>query len=312
MKTESGAKFAKPLFAVSITPAATEVEKVFELAKIADNSAIDLVTIQDHPYLNNFLDAWTLLTSLATRTNRVKFMTNVADIPLRHPPILAKAAATLDILTGGRVELGLGAGALWKAIAGYGGPTRTPGDAVQATEEAIQVIRAIWGFDSDEKVVTFRGKFYNLEEAHPGPRPHHRIGIWLGAMGPRMLNVLGRLGDGWVAPLQSYLPTSKLLDAQRVIDASAVSTGRSPTSIRRGRNISGIIDDEGKYGKSLRGQGEAVVGSVDDWVEELAHYYNELRIDSFIFWPAEEGKEVDQVSLFADKVVPRVKQSLDR
>jgi alkanesulfonate monooxygenase SsuD/methylene tetrahydromethanopterin reductase-like flavin-dependent oxidoreductase (luciferase family) len=99
------------------------------------------------------------------------FMTNVADIPLRHPPILAKAAATLDILTRGRVELGLGAGALWKAIAGYGGPTRSPADAVQAIEEAIQVIRAIWGFDSDEKVVTFRGKFYNLEEAHPGPRP---------------------------------------------------------------------------------------------------------------------------------------------
>ena len=71
-----------------------------------------------------------------------------------------------------------------------------------------------------------------------------------------------RLGDGWVAPLQSYLPTSKLLDAQRVIDASAVSTGtgRSPNSIRRGRNISGIIDDEGKYGNSLQGQGEAVVG----------------------------------------------------
>jgi len=312
MKTEPSGNFAKPLFAISINPTATDTEKAFELARIADNSLIDLITIQDHPYVNNFLDAWTLLTSLATRTNRVKFMTNVADIPLRHPPILAKAAATLDILTRGRVELGVGAGALWKAIAQYGGPIRSPGDAVQAAEEAIQVIRAIWGFDSDEKVVTFHGKFYNLEGAHPGPRSHHRIGIWLGAMGPRMLNVLGRLGDGWVAPLQSYLPTSKLLDAQRMIDASAVSAGRLPNSIRRGRNISGIIDDEGKHGKSLRGQGEAVVGSVEDWVNELVYYHTDLRIDSFIFWPAEEGKEVDQVRLFAEKVVPRVKETLDR
>jgi alkanesulfonate monooxygenase SsuD/methylene tetrahydromethanopterin reductase-like flavin-dependent oxidoreductase (luciferase family) len=76
-------------------------------------------------------------------TKNIHFMTNVADIPLRHPPLLAKSAATLDILTNGRVELGVGAGAFWKPIMGYGGPSRTPAEAIGALEEAIQIMRLI-------------------------------------------------------------------------------------------------------------------------------------------------------------------------
>jgi alkanesulfonate monooxygenase SsuD/methylene tetrahydromethanopterin reductase-like flavin-dependent oxidoreductase (luciferase family) len=107
---------------------------------------VDVIGIQDHPYNGSFMDTWTLISSLATSTKKVRFFTNVADLPMRPPATLAKAAATLDIITKGRIELGIGAGAFWRAIESYGGPTRRPSEAVAALREAIQVIRLVWDF----------------------------------------------------------------------------------------------------------------------------------------------------------------------
>ena len=78
---------------------------------------IDLISVQDHPYNGSSFDTWTLITALAMSTKNIHFITNVADVPLRHPPLLAKSAATLDILAKGRVELGVGAVVfMWRAI----------------------------------------------------------------------------------------------------------------------------------------------------------------------------------------------------
>ncbi len=162
----------EPLFGIKIT-SANGAEIALEIAKISDNLGIDLISIQDHPYNGSFFDTWTLITSLATSNKNIHFMTNVADIPLRHPPVLAKSAATLDILTKGRVELCVGAGAFWRAITGYGGPSRTPAEAVEALEEAIQIIRLIWNIDGGNYRASFNGKFYRLDGAQMGPRPFH-------------------------------------------------------------------------------------------------------------------------------------------
>jgi hypothetical protein len=96
----------EPLFGMNITPTANETDNAFEIAEISDNLGIDLISVQDHPYDGSFFNTWTLITALAMSTKNIHFMTNVADVPLRHPPLLAKSAATLDILTKGRVELG--------------------------------------------------------------------------------------------------------------------------------------------------------------------------------------------------------------
>ena len=93
-------------------------------ATTVERLGLDLVTIQDHPYQAAFYDTWTLLTYLAGRTERITFVPTVATLPLRPPAVLAKSAATLDLLTGGRVQLGLGAGAFWDAIVAMGGPRR--------------------------------------------------------------------------------------------------------------------------------------------------------------------------------------------
>ena len=224
-------------FGVFVTPEATE--RPLRMATMADELGFDVVGVQDHPYQRRFFDTWTLLTAIAMRTERITVFPDVANLPLRLPAVLAKAAATLDLLSGGRVELGLGAGGFWEAIKAYGGPVRTPGESVSALEEAIQVIRLMW---SGQHGIRFDGKFYPLAGAHSGPVPAHPIGIWLGAYKPRMLSVVGRLADGWV-PSLGYFKPADLLEGNRRIDEAASAAGRDPRSIRRLLNA-GYLDAE--------------------------------------------------------------------
>src|SRR6267143_1914324 len=169
-------------FGVFLTPPAAQVDHTLALSVLADELGFDLIGVQDHTYQWRFVDTWTLLTAIAMRTKKIQVFPDVANVPLRPPAVLAKAAATLDLLTGGRVELGLGAGGFWEAIKAVGGPVRTPAESVAALEEAIQVIRLMW---SGERNVRFDGKFYQLAGVQTGPRPQHPIGIWLGAYKPR-------------------------------------------------------------------------------------------------------------------------------
>src|SRR5664279_5417178 len=127
------------VFGCFLPPVAAAATEVLALAVEAEERGLDLVTVQDHPYQPAFLDAWTLLAVIAARTTRVSVMPNVANLPLRPPAVLARSAASLDLLSGGRVELGLGAGAFWDAIEAMGGPRRTPGESVVALEEAVTI-----------------------------------------------------------------------------------------------------------------------------------------------------------------------------
>src|SRR5690606_17774450 len=109
------------MFGTFITPRAAGAQQVLRLAELADTEGLDLVTFQDHPYQPAFLDTWTLMTYVAARTSRVRIAPNVTNLPLRPPAVLARAAASLDILSGGRFELGIGAGGFWDAIEAMGG-----------------------------------------------------------------------------------------------------------------------------------------------------------------------------------------------
>src|SRR2546423_12568486 len=117
-------------FGVFVIPEATG--RPLQQALVADELGVDVIGGQDHPYQRRFFDTWTLLTAIAMRTERLTGFPDVANLPLRPPAMLAKAAATLDILSGGRVELGLGAAGFWDAIKAYCGPARTPAEPVSA------------------------------------------------------------------------------------------------------------------------------------------------------------------------------------
>jgi alkanesulfonate monooxygenase SsuD/methylene tetrahydromethanopterin reductase-like flavin-dependent oxidoreductase (luciferase family) len=156
-------------FGVFIPPAADQAQAVLELAQLADAVGLDLVTFQDHPYQARFLDTWTLLSVVAARTSNVHVAPNVANLPLRQPVVLARSVASLDLISGGRVELGLGAGTFWDAIAAVGGPRRTPRQSVDALAEAIDVIRAVWS--TDGRPVRHEGEHYRVVGPIPARRP---------------------------------------------------------------------------------------------------------------------------------------------
>ncbi|TMF50096.1 MAG: LLM class flavin-dependent oxidoreductase [Chloroflexi bacterium] len=263
-------------FGVFVTPEATE--RPLQMAALADELGYEVVGVQDHPYQRRFFDTWTLLTAIAMRTEHITVFPDVANLPLRPPAVLAKAAATLDLLSGGRVELGLGAGGFWEAIKAYGGPVRTPGESVSALEEAIQVIRLIW---SGQHGIRFEGKFYPLAGAHSGPVPAHPMGIWIGAYKPRMLSVVGRLADGWV-PSLGYFKPADLLEGNRRIDEAATAEGRDPRSIRRLLN-SGNLD------------AETLVSLVVDY-----------GMDTFLV-----SDDPDEMRIFATEVAPKVREEVE-
>lgn len=284
-------------FGASVEPLADPPEWAARIAKAADEAGLDLLGIQDHPYQRRFLDTWTLISTLVPQTENLRFFPDVASLPLRPPAMLAKSAASLDVLSGGRIELGLGAGAFWDAIEAMDGPRRSPGEAVRSVEEAIQVMRLVW---SEERSLRFEGEIYALKGMRPGPKPPHEIGVWVGAYGPKMLNLIGRLADGWV-PSLGYVQPDQLPGMHERIDRGALEAGREPREIQRILNVSGII---GENGDGL------LEGPASKWVKELSRLVLEIGFDTFVYWPRED--HVRQVGLFAGEVAPGVRKAVEK
>ncbi|HKT01833.1 MAG TPA: LLM class flavin-dependent oxidoreductase [Rugosimonospora sp.] len=263
---------------------------LLDTAREVERRGLDYVAVQDHPYQRRFVDTWTLLSMIAAVTTRVRLFPDVANLPLRQPAMLAKAAASLDVLSGGRVELALGAGGFWDAIEAYGGPRREPAAALGALTEAVEVIRLLW---SGERNLRFAGTHYRLAGAQSGPVPSHPIGIWLGVYGPRALRLTGRLADGWVPSFRG--DAAALTTMAGTLDGAAREAGRDPGQIRRVLNVGGVITD---------GPSEGVLrGPVGQWVEELSDLALGSGFDTFILW-ADGDKQLER---FAEEVVPAVR-----
>jgi hemerythrin-like domain-containing protein len=283
------------LFGTFLTPTAQRPELVVALAQLSEQSELDLATFQDHPYQPGFVDTWTLLSYLGAATTRIRLAPNVLNLPLRQPVVLARSAASLDLLTGGRVELGLGAGAFWEAIEASGGRRLTPGQSVEALDEAIQIIREVW--DADQRGgVRVNGDHYRVVGAKRGPAPAHDIGVWVGGYKPRMLRLVGRAADGWL-PSLSYLPKgpAELVDLNAYIDEGAAAAGRDPRSVRRLLNIGG------QFTASSSG---LLTGPPSRWVEDLVGLALDHGISGFLL----TGDDPSAIQRFGQEVAPAVRE----
>jgi alkanesulfonate monooxygenase SsuD/methylene tetrahydromethanopterin reductase-like flavin-dependent oxidoreductase (luciferase family) len=271
------------LFGTFITPAAHRPRHAVELALVADRAGLDLVTFQDHPYQPGFLDTWTLLTYVAARTARVRLSHNVLNLPLRPPVMLARAAASVDLLSGARFELGIGAGRVWDAIEAMGGPRRTPGESVEALEEAITIIREVWATEKPGPVFV-DGKHYRALGTARGPAPAHDVGIWVGGGMPRMLRLVGRRADGWSIPITLFLPGGPpaLAEPNRLIDEAAQAAGRDPSAVRR------ILTFPGQFARA----------------EELADIALRYGVGAFVLGADEPA----MIERFAAEVVPATRE----
>jgi len=284
------------LFGSFVTPAAADPARVVELARVSEAAGLDLVTFQDHPYQPGFLDTWTLLAYVAARTERIHLAGNVHNLPFRPPAVLARAAASLDLLTGGRFALGLGAGGFWDAIEAMGGRRLSPREAVDALGEAIDIIRGTWDV-SDPSRFRVEGAHYRVAGAKRGPAPAHDIPIWLGAYRPRMLRLTGRKADGWL-PSLGYVPgLDGLAAANATIDEAAVSAGRRPADVRRLLNVAGTFSPE---------PGRFLAGPPAAWVERLSVLALEHGFSAFLLM----SDDPDAIGRFGSDVAPALRAAV--
>ncbi|GAA2034011.1 LLM class flavin-dependent oxidoreductase [Agromyces tropicus] len=231
--------YGRPIeFGTFITPSALDPQRPVALALASEAAGLEFATFQDHPYQPRFLDTWTLMTWVGARTNRIRISANVHNLLLRPPAVLARAAASLDLLTGGRAVLALGAGGFAPAAVAMGAPNRTPAEQAGALGEAIVVIRELQDVDAQGGVFLHHA-YYPIRGAKRGPAPVQRpMPIWLGVTKPKGLRLVGRAADGWLPSLGRLEHGPASLDAgHAVIDEAARVAGREPRDIRRLLNV---------------------------------------------------------------------------
>ncbi|WP_069387438.1 LLM class flavin-dependent oxidoreductase [Cellulosimicrobium cellulans] len=259
-------------FGSFITPSAASPRDVVDLAVLSEQAGLDLVTFQDHPYQPAFLDTWTLLSWVAARTERVRLAGNVLNLPLRPPAVLARSVASLDRLSGGRVELGLGAGGFSDPIVAMGGERLTPGQSVDALEQAIEVIRGLWDTSTRDRLVA-GGAHHHVDGAKRGPAPVHDVEIWLGALKPRMLRLVGAKADGWLPSLPYLQSLEALARGNATIDDAARAAGREPGAVRRLLNVGGRFGPQG---------GGLFQGPPRQWAEQVAAVTLEHGVSTYV------------------------------
>lgn len=285
-------------FGFFLDPAATHPARTIEIAQIVDGLGYDLIGVQDHPYQPRHFDAMALIGYLLGATERVRIFPDVANLPLRPPLMLAQEAASLDQLSGGRFELGLGAGAFWDGVRAMGGPVRTPGEALAALREATPIIRAAWAGSP----FRFHGDHYETVGVHPGPVPSHQMQLWFGVLGPRALKLTGELADGWL-PSMAYVSPARAVQSNAIIDAAAIEAGREPSAIRRLYNIGGDVAPVIEAGASDDDQ--QIVGPRDHWVSVLTHLATDLGFSSFILWGVPTAP---RLRMFIEEIAPAVRE----
>ena len=213
---------------------------VRETALAAERAGFDSVWVSDHLFLDwskyggpdtrqGALECWTTLSALAAATERVRLGSLTICNDLRSPALLAKMAASLDLLSGGRVDLGLGAGWYEPEYEAAGIEYDKPGTRIKRLREAATIIARL--LEGEE--LTFRGDHYEIEGAvvRPGPRQDPRPPIWIGGKGDFLLKTVARVADGWNF---SWLgSTDTYRDRATAADAACEKVGRDPTTLKR-------------------------------------------------------------------------------
>jgi alkanesulfonate monooxygenase SsuD/methylene tetrahydromethanopterin reductase-like flavin-dependent oxidoreductase (luciferase family) len=279
-------------FGVGVPTSATPGDDPVGFAQEAERLDYDFVSAADHPCGSNpSYETATMLTWIAARTSRIKVASRVLAMPFRRPAMVAKLAASLDLLSCGRLILGLGAGYSDEEISALGGPVLSPGEKVDGLAEAIQVIRGAW----TQSGYTQHGHHHSVRDLEMEPKPTRPIPVWLGTLGPRALAVTGRLADGWI-PSLGYMPIEELPAMRRRIDTAAEAAGRRPDDIR------GILNASIRIDADAQPQPDLITGSAKQVVSQLRDFLR-LGFTGFNFIVSGPGRTA-HMQRIAEEVLP--------
>jgi len=305
-------------------------------ARRAEDLGFDSVWVSDH-FFYSFgrygadpapiasLEPLTTLAGIAAVTQRVRLGTLVLCSAFRHPALLARIAASIDLLADGRLDLGLGAGWMREEFDAFGYRFGTAGERFEALEESLDVIRRLFGGDA----VTYDGPTVTLREAVLAPAPPRRPALWVGGKGgPRLLRLAARLADGWntvwrVAP-ETYV--RKVSDVHAACDAA----GRDPATFGLSVGLYSLIGEDEASARAAFDRGRAAApgdamaaddygswradtlsGTPDQILERVAAFealgVGELIVSPWVLPFAIH--EPDQVELFAERVIAAARGS---
>lgn len=284
-------------FGVGVPTSAAPDDDPPGFAQEAERLGYDFISAADHPCGSNpSYETMTMLTWIAARTSQIKVASRVLAVPLRRPAMVAKLAASLDLLSGGRFILGLGAGYSDEEITALGGPALSPAEKIDGLAEAIQVIRGAWTHSG----YTQHGRHHSVHGLEMEPKPTRPIPVWLGTFGPRALAVTGRLADGWI-PSLGYMPVEEIPAMRRRIDAAAEAAGRRPDEIRGILNVSIRIDPDAQP------QPDVVTGSAKQVVSQLQDLLG-LGFTGFNFIVSGPGRTANMQQI-AEEVLPALRST---
>ena len=229
------------------------------------------------PVRGDVYECWALLPALAAVTERVRIGTLVSPTSIHHPALLAKRAATIDQLSGGRFVLGLGAGWQLNEHHAYGIDLEPPGKRVSRFEEAIAIVRSLLADDT----TTFAGEFYDFTDAPADPKPVQApLPLLVGTRGPRMLRITARHANEW-----NTWHAPDLADRIQALAEACEKTGRDPATMWR--SVNALID----LGGSAPPSGRTLAGSAQQLIDQLGQYAG-LGFDEFILPDANLGATV--------------------
>ena len=288
-----------------------------------DQNGVDWISAWDHLYeapprdgSEPHFEAVATLAALAAETTNARIGCLVFYIGYRNPALLAKVATTLDHISSGRFELGLGAGwHIWEATAhGYVFPDI--GTRLDMLEEGVQIIRSMLS----QPRSTFSGKHFQIDEVTCLPEPvQSRLPIWIGGTGEkRTLQLAAQYADGWNA---AYLPPAEFARLNRVLDDWCEQLGRDPATISRGVNLMFNMSLDGdtqaaqahlteQWGSAApRMQEAALMGSPEAVTERLIEYANagaqSINIALRAPW------DTDALMAYLEDVMPAVRRAVD-
>jgi F420-dependent oxidoreductase-like protein len=254
----------------------TTIAELRDLWTRIEDLGFDWISIWDHFYSADFNgyachEAVASHAALACHTSRVRVGSLVYCAGYRHPAVLANAITTIDHLSGGRADLGLGAGWAFNEYGAYGIPFPSAGERLDLLEESIQAIRGLLR----QEVTDFSGKHVTLTEARCEPRPlQAELPIWVGGGGEkRTLRIAARYGDGWNVP---FVSPDTVAHKRRVLADHCATVGRDPAEIRTAVNV-GLCPDDDALRAQFGGLAEGVrpgvlMGSPDQLVDRIGEY----------------------------------------
>jgi alkanesulfonate monooxygenase SsuD/methylene tetrahydromethanopterin reductase-like flavin-dependent oxidoreductase (luciferase family) len=292
-------------FGLGLENGTDQVSPMLGHARFADDAGLDLVSVSDHPYFADRLDAYAALGFILGATSNVTGAVIMTNLLSRPAPILARTITGLSAISGGRVVLGMGAGGIEEEIVALGVPRLSPAARVRALEEAIMVVRALSGGGGP---VTFDGEFYQVTELTPAPEPTPPI--WIGSLGPKNLAVTGRHADGWIPGHLADWRSTTVAESRPLVDEAAASVGRNPADVDTIYNVSGRIERE-PLPETRDEEGRWIGGGVTQWVEELTFAVVEQGASAFIY-VVRPGGTIDDttLNLWAREIVPAVREAI--